>query len=344
MTSGPRAHADIDDLIAQPVADVVEHAASAVDPGLLGAVDPGMGVDSLVAPALSAAAAGSLTTASVPLHVEADTEPVVDISVAGGSPVPVVIDTGSTGLVIPWYELGAQNIGWPTGMGVGGYSGGMGYFYVTLPTTVSFGPDTATGADIVTAPTAVDVVLFTWPMSFQAFFAPTDIAGVLGIGSNAGPGPSSVLTALPGDLSRGVLIDQPGGTLQFGPNPLTDGITLGGAPSAFTLVSINGGPTHAVSTYMDSGGVYGTVPQSVFGGNVGDTLPPGTTISVYTMAGQPIYSYAVDATNAPTIASTSTMNSGNVPFAMQPVYIGNGGNGTTIFDSCAGIAGFCTAV
>jgi hypothetical protein len=38
------------------------------------------------------------------------------------------------------------------------------------------------------------------------------------------------------------------------------------------------------------------------------------------------------------------MNTGYIPFSQQPIYISNAGNGATIFDSCAGVVGFCTAV
>ncbi|MGH3561102.1 MAG: PecA family PE domain-processing aspartic protease [Mycobacterium sp.] len=421
LATAPRAHADIDDLITQPIVDAIDQATSLVDPSLLGAADPGLDVDSLLAPTLAASsvdtfasldsllsnwfqtfvydpvheleqawitsvaaaftspdngawgwlvsdsAAGmgggatvgsasadvgvasaaastdALTTASVPLQMSATTEPLVDISVGGGPSVPVLVDTGSQGLVIPWWDIGFQNLGWPTGLGIGGYTGADSseyYVYLTLPTTVSF------GNGIVTTPTPVDVAFFTFPATFQSIFGGAD--GVLGIGPNAGgPGPSSVLTALPGDLSQGVLIDQANGVLQFGPNPLTDGISVAGAPGALLLVSINGGPPHAVSAIIDSGGVYGTMPSSIIGNDqVSGAVAPGTQISVYTADGQPLYSYMTTTTNAPTVSSASTMNTGNVPFALQPVYISNSpsGHGATIFDDCVGVAGFCTAV
>jgi hypothetical protein len=55
-------------------------------------------------------------------------------------------------------------------------------------------------------------------------------------------------------------------------------------------VSINDLPLKAVPAIIDSGGVYGTMPSSIFGGPVGGNLPAGTLISVYTTGGQPLYS------------------------------------------------------
>ncbi len=280
-------------------------------------------------------------TASVPLQVNGTTEPVVDISVSGGADIPVEVDTGSDGLVIPWYDLGLQDLGFPTGLSIGSYSGGLHYVYATLPATVDF------GNGIETAQTPVDAVLFTFPTSPQDLFNPeyyslpgflgsADADGILGIGPNAvGPGPSSVITALPGDLSEGVLIDEPGGVLQFGPNPLgTDAISVNGAPDATLEVSIDGSTPQPVPAVIDSGGVYGTLPSSLFGGaGVGDVLKPGTEISVYTQDGEPLYSYTVNETNSPTITSGTMMNTGYFPFSDQPVYISNSpsGQGTTIF-------------
>lgn len=285
-------------------------------------------------------------TVSVPLRMEAITEPVVDISIGGGAAVPVLIDTGSAGLVIPWYDLGWQSLlNFPTGMGFGAYSGGLGYFYLTMPATIDFGQDTTTGIDIVTDPTSVHAVIFAWPTSLQSlfttggtwesYFAPAHVDGVLGIGPNAvGPAPDAIPTeALPGSWGQGVLIDQANGLLKFGPNPLVDGATtVAGAPNAVLAVSINGGPLQQVSSIIDSGGVYGTMPSKLLD-STGGTLPVGTQVSVYTANGQTLlYSYTINSgTPAPTIISSGAMNTGNYPFAQQPVYISNAGNGLTIF-------------
>jgi hypothetical protein len=255
---------------------------------------------------------------------------VVDISVNGGPSVPVLVDTGSTGLVIPLKDIGGipglLRLGLPTGFGTGAYSGGLTYFYATFDTTVNF------GNGVVTGPTPVDVVIGAFPTTFGSFAAGDGAAGILGIGVNAGgPGPSSPVIALPGTLSQGVLINEQQGYLQFGPNPLPAATSTLGAPVSALEVSINGGQRVSVpGSYIDSGGVYGTIPSSVVG-----SVPPGTTITVYNNSGQELYSYTTNATDSPTVTSGSSMNTGNIPFSLNPVYISYSptGFGTTIIDS-----------
>ena len=83
-----------------------------------------------------------------------------------------------------------------------------------------------------------------------------------------------------------------------------------------------------------------TLPDSLFGGSSADSdgLLPGTVVSVSTSDGTPLYSYTVgtDASGdstSPVASSGTTMNTGNIPFQQQPVYISNSpsGQGTTIF-------------
>lgn len=310
--------------------------------------DSAVGVD---ADAAGAAAAGDVdvpTSATVPLTVSGGTEPVVDVSVGGGASTPVLVDTGSDGLLIPWQDFNWLDAGFPTNIHVGSFSGGMDYLYTTMSSTVSF--STTDGTDITTAPTPVDVELFAFPTTLQGLltgdftlnsFLGGGADGILGIGPNAvGPGPSSPITALPGDLSDGVLIDQPGGQLVFGPDPLTEGTSVSGAPNANLEVSINGGAPQPVAALVDSGGVYGTMPDSLFGGSSvdGEVLKPGTVVSISTADGQPLYSYTVGtdaagSSTSPTVTSDTTMNTGNIPFEQQPVYISNSpsGQGATIF-------------
>ncbi|MBY0443565.1 MAG: PecA family PE domain-processing aspartic protease [Mycobacteriaceae bacterium] len=264
---------------------------------------------------------------TVRLTMQAVTEPVVYISVNGGPTVPVLVDTGSTGLVIPLQYIGTeQSLGSPTGFGTSGYSGGLTYSFQTYQTTVSF------GNGIVTTPTSVNAPTAAQP--FLNFLEPAGVVGVLGIGTNAGgPGPSSVTTALPGNFGHGVLINQQQGYLHFGTAPPVTGISVTGAPIANVAVSINGGPTVSAYATIDSGGVYGTIPSAVLGtGQTSGNVPAGTTISVYTSNGHTLlYSYTTTNTNSPTVISGGLMNSGNEPFMQQPVYISNSGIGTTIF-------------
>ena len=78
------------------------------------------------------------------------TEPIVNASVNGGPSVPLLVDTGSTGLVIPIQDIGIQHLGLPTGLGVGAYSGGDTYLYVKFNGTIDF------GNGIVSSPTTID--------------------------------------------------------------------------------------------------------------------------------------------------------------------------------------------
>ncbi|MEO8814073.1 MAG: PecA family PE domain-processing aspartic protease [Mycobacterium sp.] len=308
-------------------------------------VDGGAGAAG--AAAAAAAVTSTSTNATVPLQVNGVTEPVVSLSVNGGTSTPVLVDTGSDGLLVPLQDIGLQNIGFPTSFGVGSFAGGLDYVYATLPTTVSF--TTTDGAEITTGQTPVDVELFAFPTTLQGLlsgdftlqsFLGGNADGILGIGPNAvGPGPSDVISALPGDLNQGVLIDQPDNQLVFGPDPLTGGVSVNGAPNANLEVSLNGGTPQSVPAIIDSGGVYGTLPDSLFGGSSadGEVLKPDSVVSVSTSDGTPLYSYTVgtDAlgnSTSPVVSSDTSMNTGNIPFQQGPVYISNSpSGGTTTF-------------
>ncbi|ORW03583.1 PecA family PE domain-processing aspartic protease [Mycobacterium lacus] len=290
---------------------------------------------------------GGPVNGTVPLHIYNVTEPLVYTSVNGGPAVPVIVDTGSAGLVVPIQDIWLQQLGLPTNVGIGAYSGGLIYVYATFNTTVDF------GNGLVTAPTSVNAVLFAVPTSphaitsslrawlanptltpFEAYFASAGADGVLGVGPNAtGPGPSIPTTALPGTLSQGVLIDMPGGELTFGPNTLPGpNVSVTGAPITTLWVSVDGGPLQPVPSIIDSGGVTGTMPSSVIGSG---TLPANTNIEVYADAGGTQRLYSFNTNNyQPTVISSGLMNTGFLPFSLQQVYIdySPGGVGTTVFD------------
>ncbi|AXN50265.1 PE family protein [Mycobacterium marinum] len=234
---------------------------------------------------------------TVPLEVVNVTEPVVNVNVNGGHSTPVLIDTGSAGLVMQVKDvggpLGLLRMGLPSGISMSAYSGGLTYLFATYPTTVDF------GNGIVTSTTGVDVVLFSIPTSpyalttwlnalwsnplttpFDAYFQSAGVDGVLGVGPNAvGPGPSIPTQALGGGLGQGLLIDMQGGELVFGPNPLIGpNVEVTGAPISTLWVSVDSGQLIAVPSIIDSGGVMGTIPSSVVGGS---TLPANTNIQVY---------------------------------------------------------------
>lgn len=373
LASAPTANADIDDLV-EPIVNAISQAANVVTgdslvASTLAAVDPtGMPASgdlsqamdglstgeyqSLLHGPLQAAADGSAPTTlpehAVPLEVRGGTDPVIQLSVDGGQPVDAVVDTGSVALAIPWYHLGFESLPWPTTFGVTGYTGGLDYLYATIKVPVDFGDG------MVTAPTDVNAVLLVWPQSLANIFNPmyysleafqkqADYApAIFGMGPNAGepPGMSPVNTALPGDLAQGALINESGGYLQFGPNPLdpSTSISVDGAPLAPLQVSIDGGPLQQVHSVIDTGGLYGTIPASVVGtGQTAGTLPAGTLISVYTDGAHPtlLYSYTTTETNTLGIdpSADADYNTGNPPFELQPIYVSNdpAGVGQTIF-------------
>jgi len=170
-----------------------------------------------------------------------------------------------------------------------------------------------------------------------------------------------VTTALPGHLNEGVLINVPQGVLQFGPNPLDTRVSVPGSPVAILNLQINDGPLQRVAALIDSGGGYGTIPSYLVGNNtvpltisnlysVGDTVSPGTVVSVYTSDGQTLlYTYTASAGASPTVVSGNIFNTGLVPFLQQPVYIGYGPNsgsptvtsgGVTLFRGNVGTTDF----
>jgi hypothetical protein len=281
-------------------------------------------------------------TATAPLTLYGGAEPLVNASVGGGAPVPLLVDTGSTGLVIPFQNagglLGTLQLGLPTGFGIGGYSGGINYLYATYNAPVNF------GGGLVTSRTPVDIELFAWPASisaamnhgltFQSYFAQDGASGVLGVGPNAGgPGPSIATQALPSPYNTGLLINETGQHpyLQFGgpPTNLNPIASFSGSPIATLGISTGPlgwlGPQYSVNSVIDSGGVSGTIPSGL-------NAVPGTAVYVWAPNGALLYSYIYDGTYFPT-PSPYIMNTGALPFLAHPVYVSYspGGVGTTTF-------------
>nr|WP_264033979.1 PecA family PE domain-processing aspartic protease [Mycobacterium interjectum] len=278
-------------------------------------------------------------TATAPLTIFGGTEPLVNASVGPGSAMPLLVDTGSTGLVVPMTKvgglLGMLEMGIPRGLGIGGYSGGLDYVYATYNAPVNF------GGGLVTGSTPVNVELFAWPVSiqsamnsgltFQSFFATDGASGVLGVGPNAGgPGPSIPLQALPSPYNQGLLINQTvanpylqfGGTSTITNAPLA---MLNGSPITNLDVKVAGGPLQQVASIVDSGGVEGTLPASL-------NASPGDLIQVYDSTGTNLlYSYTYNGDYFPTPISSGLMNTGNLIFAEHPVYVDFGNNTSTIY-------------
>jgi hypothetical protein len=299
-------------------------------------------------PAAAAAATYDLPLSLLGLLGAPATEPAVNASIDGGSSVPLLVDTGSSGLVVPYTDLGSNyfsqlealfSLGSPTGISESGYSGGVDYLYLTYNNV----PVDYDGGLSTDGP--VDIEIYSWNPSdftsyftndaFQEFLTGNSVQGILGVGENAA-GP----TTSPFESFGGVTIDVPGKELIVGTPTETGTATLSGAPISTDYISIDNGSLHAVSNDIDSGGVGGTIPSSLLTSteynSTTDLVNPGTTIAVYAdSAGtNELYSYTVTAANDPIVVSGSTMDSGVEPFLLGPISTSYSptGLGTTIFD------------
>jgi hypothetical protein len=317
----------------------------------LNSLDIGAVLPASAEPAAALAASDPTpATADLPIIMKETTEPTVQATIDGASNT-LLVDTGSSGLVIPWESLGSNDLsalvnlftlGLPSSFGESGYSGGVDYIYLTYD-NIPVDYATAGGGALDTSTAPTDVEIFSWPTatgapsSFEQFLSDNQSTGILGIGdaANAGPG-TSPFEALG---YPGVLVDIQGGTggdLIVGPNTGTPIDTLSGAPTVLsnlteTVTSGSGTTSGLVSVDVDSGGVYGTIPSTI-----ASTLAPGEKISV--LDGQTLlYSYTINDINAPLVttgaAGANAIDSGVEPFFQEPIYIGyTGAEGTLIFD------------
>jgi hypothetical protein len=363
VTAAP-AKADIDallDPIIQPIITSLSDAIVGFDPAA--AADLTTWTDSLLASlnSLDAALPGSAEPASalaaadtpsgtydIPLSVQEGTEPTVDVSVDGSAAEPTLVDTGSSGLVIPSSDLSLTqwlDLGFPTGISESGYSGGIQYLYLTYDSaSVNFGDGALT-----TTNTPIDVEFLSWPTSFstgapldfQQFLADNDSpGGILGIGDAADAGPDT--SPFEAANFSGVTLDIPQNELVVGANAGTPIDTLSGAPTPLSNlteeVTLPGGATTtaSVSDDVDSGGVFGTIPNSLVPSS--GSLPVGTEITVLDGTNK-LYSYTVQTidqygdTNAPTAVSGTSIDSGAYPYLDEPIYISySGTDGAITFD------------
>ena len=251
-----------------------------------------------------------------------------------GSNTSLLVDTGSSGLVIPWQDLGTSHFevlrelraagDHLEKVGHSGYSGGVQYTYREYDgLTVDYG-----NGQLTTTNTPVDIVWNSHgtfgsdgPRNFEEFLKDNDVTGILGIGDNtAGP------TESPFEATgyTGVTVDLPQNELIVGDtNPGTAIDTVSGAPISSLYETVTtGGVTKGstVSDDVDSGGVYGTVPSSL-------GAAQGSTITVYSSnGGTELYSYTVGndsdgASELPTSTSGTSIDSGEIPFREEPIYI-----------------------
>lgn len=251
--------------------------------------------------------------------------PIMRMSINGGDYVNVLLDTGSLGLVIDPQVIGLKNIGAPFDHGTGCY-GDCSVEYAwdayNIPITVN---------DIESSRTPVLVVtLDTW---YALSDTNGDYDGILGIGANNPyPYQSNPLTALPGLLNVGVLIQERRRRAILGPNPYAARVTLDGSPIIRDLVvQVGEHDPWLGETWIDSGGIFGTIPKSVIG--AGDSVPAGTPISVYTEDGETLlFTYSTTQANRPDVVANGPVIMGFPPFQAAPIYVDFRGSGKTIFN------------
>ncbi|WP_231999066.1 PecA family PE domain-processing aspartic protease [Mycobacterium sp. 1081908.1] len=281
----------------------------------------------------AAGAAGAPGPATVPIQLQGQ-DLYASVSVGGGPTVSAILDTGSRGLILPPQDVNTQSLGAVTGQGSVTYGEPGNQLienFKTYSTTVNF------GNGIVTTPTTVAVV--TSATLNGVAYSTAQLPAILGVGVNpGGPLSTSPVTALPGAFGQGVLIDEPAGVMEFGPNPLPAHASVTGAPVTTLAVRINNGALQTTNfAYIDSGGLGGDVPTALNPPNVGGYLPAGTTISVYTTGGTLLYTTTVGAQQTAVVSSFlgGTFNTGIAPFLQNPIYLSYSpsGTGTTIFDT-----------
>ena len=274
---------------------------------------------------------------------------ITDISIAGGQSAPVIVDTGSCGLLATEADVMGSDLGTPTATGLTQTYGLQGtgsshtYMYNTYAASVSFDNGAITSAPttigVITAETvttSTGTTTYTW--NGTAYVSPTGatqpITGVMGVGLRPGVPLTSPVSALPGVLSQGLLLDgignqaHPTGYLEFGANPLSSYAAIPGTVNSNLYVSVTppGGAASSatVGASIDSGGEQGSVPSALL--PTGDTtVPVNDVITVYTSdpssGGTLLYSQTVT-TPPPTPPSSSTnpypqtnFNSGVVLFS-----------------------------
>jgi hypothetical protein len=325
--------------------------------GVLATGGPG-GHNGLWGQAGSAGAAGGPPTAGL-TYSSQNNYSTVNVSIGGGPMVPIEVDTGSSGLLIPITQVNAENLGTPTGAtGMTEYGGWGRFYYSEYSTSVNF------GNGLVTAPTNIGVytkveelINGNWTVIPQSEWSNPKYASALSAdmgvcwGANSG-GLTSPVTALPGELGQGLLINEPAGQLVFGANPLTPVTSVPGWYNTTLSVQVGYAGTQAAiqpitdNSIIDSGGLGGYVPHSALPSTlstyaVDDDLPVGTTVSVYTSDGlTQLYTTTVTSAqynlgNGPSVSSDSGgFSTGILPFLQGPIYFSYtpANFGTAIFD------------
>jgi hypothetical protein len=265
----------------------------------------------------------------------------VNISIAGGPNVAVIVDTGSQGILVPPQDVNSATLGAPTATGLATPHYGFGDNYDVF-TYDQYQAAVNLGNGISTAPTTVGVM--TSGTQYKDG-VPSDIdltyaTPKMGVGQDtqvvvaANP-----VQSLPDTLSQGVLFNNPGNLLQFGANPLPYYASVPGAPISNAPYITITDPTTATSSlptnahgYIDSGGIQGALPQAALPSTQSSAnfVPTGDIVSFY--SGDPsttgilLYTYTIDGSNPPIVPTVDNpltppgFNSGIIPFSGAPGY------------------------
>ncbi len=273
----------------------------------------------------------------------------MNAAIDGGSTMPVLVDTGSSGLVVPYTDLGSNffsqlealyTLGSPTGISESGYSGGVDFYYLTYDNVpVSY-------ADGLSTDGPVEIEVYSWNPSdfssyftndaFQGFLTSNDSAGgILGIGDNVSGGAGTS----PFDSLGSALVDLKHGDLVIGgSNPYSVLDTFSGNGSTDsdlteTVTTNLGAPVGSatVDNDLDSGGVYGTIPSTISS----NTLAQGDIVTV-SDGTKVLYSYTGrDRQHQPEriahrLSREPRSTAVSMPFFTHALYIDYAGDTTTI--------------
>ncbi|WP_231748844.1 PecA family PE domain-processing aspartic protease [Mycobacterium sp. M26] len=266
----------------------------------------------------------------------------VQVSIGGQAFLPIEVDTGSSGLLIPITQIDVSTLE-PTGVtNITEYGGSQRDYYTEYRTSIDFGNGMVTQSTVIGVIDRVtELKDGVWVEVPQEDWTKPKYAidAVMGVCWGAdGGGLSSPIHDLPTGLNQGFLLNLPATQLVFGANPLTPVTTVSGwyATTLAAQVSYRGVDSAITpivkNVVIDSGGLGGSVPRDVLPSTlsdyeVDDYLPVGTTVSYYTSDGQTLlFSTTVtqeqyDAGNAPSVSSFSDgANTGIAPFLLGPIY------------------------
>ena len=270
---------------------------------------------------LSAASTAQVPTTTV-VGGNGDAQVTVQIEVGGGAPATVILDTGSSGLLIDASAVGSAVTDTGQQLDEGFVSG-------TVAATLGQAPVTIGGVS-TTAPIGVGLVHTGGSDIFNGY------AGILGIATANGPTLNATVYTpamqLPAPYDTGSVLDIPSsgtGTWTLGPVTPPAGATaipfspVAGAPTAYP----DGGTVYAKDfalcwtigtaeqacgpTDFDLGNANTALNSTTFAalGSSGDTLPAGTAIVVATPQKQPLWSFTSGNTKGQNLVELAPLGS-----------------------------------